>query len=238
MLKRLALTAAAISILSQTLTGVAFAKSAPVVDPYMCHGQVATIIGTEGDDELYGTDEPDVIVGLGGNDLLKGFGSDDVMCGGAGSDDMYGHWGNDTMYGGADNDSLEGNADSDTLYLGGTGSYDPEWKNELQSGNIACGDCLQYPGDVAGDDVIIGGSGADGCMTSGTYEGAWWISGGPGNDYIDLKGGNDCAYGDGGDDTILGGSGDDMMGGSAGLDTIHGNAGFNLCTAEVLSKCS
>lgn len=44
-----------------------------------CDGLVATIVGTEGDDELVGTDQQDVIVGLGGNDVISGGASNDVV---------------------------------------------------------------------------------------------------------------------------------------------------------------
>jgi hypothetical protein len=43
---------------------------------HKCHGQVATIDGTPGDDILHGTDfdSGDVIAGLGGNDAIYGYG--------------------------------------------------------------------------------------------------------------------------------------------------------------------
>jgi Ca2+-binding RTX toxin-like protein len=239
MLKRLALIFSAAAILTQVLplsAASAHVRLNSAAD--YCHGHLATVVGTEGDDVLLGTPGTDVIVGLGGNDLLKGYAGDDIMCGGAGSDDMYGHEGNDTMYGGADNDSLEGNADSDTLYLGGTGSFDPAWSDELRSGNIACGDCSVPEGEIEGDDTIIGGPGTDGCMTQGKYAGAWWISGSGGNDYINLKGGNDCAFGNSGDDTILGGSGNDMIAGGTGSDIGNGNGGQNMCAMESRKNCN
>ncbi|MGZ5214522.1 MAG: hypothetical protein ACXWEN_12345, partial [Actinomycetota bacterium] len=39
-----------------------------------CQGQVATIVGTPGDDVITGTPGNDVIVGLGGNDVINGMG--------------------------------------------------------------------------------------------------------------------------------------------------------------------
>ena len=39
-----------------------------------CFGMPATIVGTEGDDELVGTPGPDVIVGLDGNDDIAASG--------------------------------------------------------------------------------------------------------------------------------------------------------------------
>ena len=55
-----------------------------------CDGLVATIVGTEGADELTGTDEADVIVGLGGNDVIVAGAGHDVVCGGIGDDKIVG----------------------------------------------------------------------------------------------------------------------------------------------------
>lgn len=76
-----------------------------------CHGRVATIVGTEGDDELDGTRKADVIVGLRGNDQIRDRGGNDIVCGGPGND-WIGGWmgypGNDKIDGGAGNDRLNG----------------------------------------------------------------------------------------------------------------------------------
>ena len=64
------------------VTGAMPASAA--VDEFECDGLVATIVGTEGDDELLGTDEGDVIVGLGGDDVILPGAGDDVVCAGAG----------------------------------------------------------------------------------------------------------------------------------------------------------
>ncbi|MBA3630455.1 MAG: hypothetical protein H0W55_12440, partial [Actinobacteria bacterium] len=55
-------------------TTVAFPGAAVV----KCHGVKASIVGTEGDDELDGTGKADVIVGLGGQDSIYGAKGDDV----------------------------------------------------------------------------------------------------------------------------------------------------------------
>ena len=120
--------------------------------------------------------------------------------------------------------------------MGGTGSFDPEWENELGSGNIACGDCA-LPGQPDGNDTIIGGPGTDGCMTSGIYKGASWISSGGGNDYIDLKGGDDCASAESGNDTLIGGGGNDLLLGGSGDDKADGGSGANTCLTEIKKSC-
>ena len=69
-----------------------------------CDGQEATIVGTEGNDDLVGTDGPDVIVGLGGHDTIRGGEGDDVLCGDDGADQLFG---------GPDDDHLDPGAAGD-----------------------------------------------------------------------------------------------------------------------------
>jgi Ca2+-binding RTX toxin-like protein len=79
-----------------------------------CNGKPATIVGTDGGDDLVGTQGPDVIVGLGGNDInIKGLGGNDVICGGKGRDFLWGSWGKDTLLGQADGDALDGGNGND-----------------------------------------------------------------------------------------------------------------------------
>ncbi len=74
-----------------------------------CDRKPATIVGTDGGDDLVGTQGPDVIVGLGGNDInIKGLGGNDVICGGKGWDFLWGSWGNDTLLGQAGRDAIDG----------------------------------------------------------------------------------------------------------------------------------
>lgn len=54
---------------------------------YRCDGRQATIVGTQGWDNIHGTSGPDVIVGLGGRDFIDG---------GPGEDTADGHDGTDT----------------------------------------------------------------------------------------------------------------------------------------------
>jgi hypothetical protein len=105
-------------------------EQSPVV---LCDGQVATRVGTPGDDVLTGTPGNDVLHGLGGNDIIHGLGGDDLLCGGDGDDTLRGGAGNDILLGGRGRDRLVGGSGDDTLR-----------------------------GDE-GSDVLEGGSGMDDC---------------------------------------------------------------------------
>ena len=85
-----------------------------------CGGKAATIIGTNGNDNLTGTARADVIAGLGGNDVIKGLAGNDTLCGGPGKDKLLGGRGNDKMLGQAGKDTLKGGPGKDKL-KGGPG---------------------------------------------------------------------------------------------------------------------
>jgi hypothetical protein len=92
----------------------------PTIKPITCRGQQATVVGTNGADQITGTRGADVIVGLRGNDTLSGRGANDVICGDNGRDTLKGGEGNDTLYGDAGKDTLRGGPGADTL-MGGPG---------------------------------------------------------------------------------------------------------------------
>jgi uncharacterized repeat protein (TIGR01451 family) len=110
--------------------------------PPTCGGQEATILGTEGDDQLTGTAKKDVFVALGGNDVILGLGGDDLVCGAAGNDTVKGAAGNDAIRGGGGNDVLKGGDGNDALRGGGG---------------------LDRLGGGAGADNLRGGAGSDRC---------------------------------------------------------------------------
>lgn len=98
--------------------------------PVFCGGQIATIIGTDGPDNLIGTDHKDVIaalsgndsvIALEGNDLVCASGGNDVVKGNAGNDDIRGGGGRDSLSAGDGNDVVFGKSDNDVLH-GGPGS--------------------------------------------------------------------------------------------------------------------
>lgn len=142
-----------------------------------CFGKPATIIGTEGPDDLVGqSGVADVIYGAGGNDRITGgeYYSDDavpgraadLLCGGPGDDRIGGSPGNDKINGGDGNDHINGNLGADTM-----------------QGN-------------AGNDTVMDESLAD--MDSANDI----IRGGPGNDSLSNARGVDRVYGDAGNDTF------------------------------------
>lgn len=103
-----------------------------------CVGQMPTIIGSAGDDDLRGTSGRDVIAAGMGDDVVYGNGGSDLIClgegndytlggpggdvirGAAGDDRMLGSGGNDRLHGGGGRDLLVGGLGTDTLN-GGTG---------------------------------------------------------------------------------------------------------------------
>ena len=105
--RALALTAAAFV----GAVGISFAAVSPAsAASYTCDGKAATIVGTNGADNLRGTSGRDVIVGLGGNDEIDGLGGNDVICGNAGNDEIDGGRGNDWLHGGAGHDEIDGDS--------------------------------------------------------------------------------------------------------------------------------
>jgi len=118
-------------------------------DRVECHGERATLVGTDGPDSLVGTSGRDVIHARGGADAIDGGGGDDVICGGSGNDriragdgddEVFGGDGNDRIFGGDGDDELHGGPGRDVLF-GGDGNDD-----------VRGGD---------GDDGIGGGRGQD-----------------------------------------------------------------------------
>ena len=89
--------------------------------PYMCNGQVATIVGTDAGEAINGTSNADVIVARGGNDTITALGQNDVVCGGAGNDSIDGGAGADTLFGNSGDDAINGAGGTD-VSNGGLGN--------------------------------------------------------------------------------------------------------------------
>lgn len=125
---------------------------------YACNGQIATIVGTSGDDTLTGTAGDDIIAGLKGKDTIHGLGGNDLICGGGSGDTIFGDAGNDRIFGGGGNDVIEGGPGNDRIegwagkdrLFGNDGNdfLKGEGKNDLLKGG-------------AGDDTLHGGKGYD-----------------------------------------------------------------------------
>jgi Ca2+-binding RTX toxin-like protein len=148
-----------------TLTG--WRAHFPLDGYHLCDGQISTIVGSTGADDLVGNPGKDVITGLGGNDTIEGRGGGDVICGGDGGDTLIGGVGKDLLVGAAGADTLRVGGGNDTAF-GGTGDDTLVGAPGLDSlwGGLG-GDVLR---GGLGKDSLFGGAGTDVC------------NGGPGTD--------------------------------------------------------
>ncbi len=110
-----------VAVLIASSTAVLTAPATAQDDIPMCRGQVATIVGTAGDDVLTGTPGDDVIVAGKGNDSIFAGAGNDIVCGNGGADELWGEAGRDLLLGGGGADTLIGGADKDRL-RGGQGA--------------------------------------------------------------------------------------------------------------------
>ena len=192
--------------------------------PPLCGGKPATIVGTEGDDDLRGTDGDDVIVGLGGDDLIKGRGGNDTLCGNAGKDTLVGGPGDDVLRGGGAYDRAGYSLAPTGVTVDLESGVATGWgTDKLVSIEFVLGSAFDdhlfgdgrrnflRGGD--GDDLLIGRGGPD------------WLRGDSGDDDLRGTGGNDTVDGWDGNDTLDGGNGDDLIRGMAGADRLIGGSG-------------
>jgi Ca2+-binding RTX toxin-like protein len=85
------------------------------IEPPLCDGHPATIVGSTGRDKLRGTRFADVIVGLGGKDSIKAGKGNDLVCGGRGDDRIIGGKGDDRLIGGSGADRVTGGRGRDRV---------------------------------------------------------------------------------------------------------------------------
>lgn len=198
-LRRILVAALALALLSIGLA------PAGAQDAVLCDGQVATIVGTPGDDTLIGTEDADVIVGLQGIDLIQGLGGDDVICGGIGADTIYGGAGFDIIFGAQGND-----------YLYAANGGDDHERQDTRGSRMFGG---------TGHDTLIGSNRWD-RMQGGQGQDA--LFGNEGRDWLRAGSGNDVIDGGPGKDDIHGGSGRDELELDAG-DIARGGSGKDEC---------
>jgi Ca2+-binding RTX toxin-like protein len=116
---------------------VVAASASPAV-PVTCDGRPATIVGTDGKDQIIGTPGADVIHALKGFDTVDGRGGRDVICGGKGGDTLAGGPDADRLFGGVGGyvgddegsgvwygNKLRGGLGDD--YLSGGPDHDVDW---------------------------------------------------------------------------------------------------------------
>ena len=199
------------------------ATAANAQDQPTCFGRQATIVGTEGDDNLWGeaTDGPDVIVGLGGRDDINGFDGDDFACGNSGNDRLTDFSGDDHMAGDGGNDEFNESftAGNDVLDGGGgtdTADYEHEATVDLGTGSAT--------GPTIGQDVLVG------IENLGAGSGSVIFIGDAGSNALTGNEGRDRIRGKGGDDVLRGDELKDRLNGGAGEDTCYGTPGFDIIT--------
>jgi Ca2+-binding RTX toxin-like protein len=168
----------------------------------------------------------DVVFAGAGNDFVSTGGGDDYAEGNSGIDFLNGGDGNDTLVGGDESD-----------YLVGDG-YDAVSEVRPES---------RLPGNLHGNDLLIGGNGADELYGNGGHdqllggEGKDLLFGDDrstpgqfhGNDWLDGGTENDTLFGMGGNDSLYGGDGADGLDGDFleldsrwhGADFLDGGAG-------------
>lgn len=220
-------------LLGALLLGSAASVSAaePREEEVFCHGQIATYVGTEGDDELSDYDydfgrNPVIVLGNGDDQLELGVGYQDsldslTVCGGSGEDAIE-----VTEYIGDHSETLlDGGLDDD--FVGNNGGLN---NSDLAQMTVIGGD---------GDDVLRGGNGND-RMDAGREDDS--VYGVGGRDRIVGGSGNDALRGQRGSDHLFGGRGydfldGDMQGYPDGRDVADGGANRDRCEAEVKERC-
>ncbi|MBA2642502.1 MAG: hypothetical protein H0U82_06200 [Actinobacteria bacterium] len=138
----------------------------------------ATIVGTEGRDELIGTPGNDVIAALGGDDFVVGLAGNDALCGGPGNDGYVPGLGDDLVDGGG------GGRGVGFLELVAFDLSPSPVKADLRTG-VATGE---------GADTLLNITGLSGTAFADTLVGDIGVNQffpGPGNDLIDGGGGDD-----------------------------------------------
>jgi hypothetical protein len=133
----------------RTLTvGLLVTASAPAVSARpKCDGRVATIVGTNGPDNIKGTNGPDVIVAKGGKDILNGRGGRDRICAGKGKDIVNGGRGNDRLFGGSKDDIMDGGRGHDDIFgFKGDDVIYGRKGNDFINGGAGIDSCYQGPG--------------------------------------------------------------------------------------------
>ncbi len=147
------------------------------INTLITDGPGAALTNPSGAEAMVAAD--DVINGMGGNDNIDGEAGDDTLDGGNGNDSVQGGYGDDHVMGGNGNDTLDGGRGND-LVEGGDGDdvlYSRADTGEQRAGQLVLDDPSRPEGgsidqeylklydwldqEISGDDVLVGGAGAD-----------------------------------------------------------------------------
>ncbi len=154
-----------------------------------------TLRGGRGDDSLYGGAGDDVLSGDEGIDQLRGGAGNDALSGGADNDDLVGGDGDDTLNGDDGADTLVGGQGHDTLNGGAGGDILTSGTgiSTLNGGDgrdfiisNGLGGLVSGPSgnQLGASDLIIGGTGDDDIVLSGSGMATLDYALGDGNDFI------------------------------------------------------
>jgi len=151
--------------------------TAAEINTLMTDGPGTALTNPSGAEAMIAAD--DQIDGLGGDDTIDGMAGDDTLDGGSGNDSVQGGYGDDHVIGGSGNDTLDGGRGND-LVEGGDGDdvlYSRADTGEQRAGQLVIDDPSRPEGgsidpeylklydwldqEIAGDDVLVGGAGAD-----------------------------------------------------------------------------
>jgi Ca2+-binding RTX toxin-like protein len=223
-----------------------------------CLGKVATIVGTNGDDEIAGTPGPDVIAARGGWDFIRSGAGNDRICGGRGLETVRAGVGDDRIASGPGSDAVKGGRGRDRI-VSGSGSVEALFGGP--GSDRLFGGAGSFDGLIGGpgNDLLNGGSGQDLAHffdASGPVEGDLemdlvtghgtdelvGIEGLTGSNFDDVLLGDEVSnllVGERGDDLIqargsgtLDALGADVLDGGGGDDTLEGGPGDDILRFE------
>ena len=194
--------------------------------------EVASHVGTAGNDTISGSNAGDWILGLAGADTIDGLLGNDAIQAGAGDDTVTGGGGADTLYGG------EGD---DTFLVRGT-----DWTGDIVEGGDGI-DTVRFTGAVTLGVAGVLLAGVEVLDMAGqrlTVQGSQWldladltvlnaaaITGDSAANAISGSASADNISGAAGDDVLEGRGGDDLLAGGAGADQLAGGEGNDVFLA-------
>jgi hypothetical protein len=162
--------------------------------------------------------------GAGGNDDVRGSSGDDVLLGGLGNDKLTGNAGNDYLDGGAGNDRMVGGLGDDDYYVDSI-------KDLLTEATGAGSDSVfsSVAWTLAANFENLTLTGGGNINGTGNAQGNL-LNGNSGNNFLDGKAGADLMAGDSGDDSYVADNLFDYVSenDNAGVDTVKSSVSFTL----------